>query len=198
MRIYIYNHSFSGVSVRSFSVSTSVPDSRNNWISRSKRFVRAPSSGGGSNASCPAVSVPHLTGIGCVGQARQARNAHILCILGGIRPSYSWILAYAEIERKKYFGKLSFPCWQIFQIYLLLISSPPHLFLGHISKGLAFCAHRTTDCCFVGFRHRNPRLQSLVQAFVVFEGGRSQPNNNITPLILHPKEIQLVFCSPRL
>ena len=31
---------------------------------------------------------------------RQARSAIFFCILGGIRPSYSWILAYVELERK--------------------------------------------------------------------------------------------------
>ena len=51
-----------------FSVSASVVvcDSRN-WNSRSNSFVRAPSSGGGPHAPHPAVSVPHLAGIGYVG-----------------------------------------------------------------------------------------------------------------------------------
>ena len=49
-----------------FSVSASVCDSRN-WNSRSNSFARAPSSGGGSNAPRPAISVPHLAGIRYVG-----------------------------------------------------------------------------------------------------------------------------------
>ena len=49
-----------------FPVSASVCDSQN-WNSRSNSFVRAPSSGGGSNTPRPAVSVPHLAGIGYVG-----------------------------------------------------------------------------------------------------------------------------------
>ena len=79
------------------------------------------------------------------------------CILGGIRPSYSWILAYAELKRKKlrvpgigkiFISKLaSFPNW-------LRILSPPPFFHGHTSKRLAYCAYRTTDCCVVAFRYR--------------------------------------------
>ena len=66
---------FGGDSARSFyPVSASVCDSRN-WNYRSNSFVRAPSSGGGSHAPRPAVSVPHLAGIGYVGWARQARSA---------------------------------------------------------------------------------------------------------------------------
>ena len=105
------------------------------------------------------------------------------CILGGICPSYSWILAYAELERKKHtrYGKqnisklASFPIW-------LLISSPPHLLHSHTSKRLAYFAHRTTDCCVVAFRHRISRLNTFVRAFIVFEGGRSLPSI-ITPSV---------------
>ena len=75
-------------------------------------------------------------------------------ILGGIRPSYSWILAYAELERKKqtrrgqtFISKLaSFPNW-------LLISSPPHFFHGQTSKRSAYC--RTTALSlliYIGFQ----------------------------------------------
>ena len=52
------------------------------------------------------------------------------------------------------------------------------------------------DCCVVAFRHRISRLNTFVRAFVVFEGGRSLPNDTITPRvsvpILHPREIRLV------
>ena len=61
-------------SVRSFfSPQPKVCDSRN-WNSRSNSFVRAPSSGSGSNAPRPAVPAPHIdvNADGC--QARQARN----------------------------------------------------------------------------------------------------------------------------
>ena len=96
---YIYYHSFGGAFGQGFFfVSATVCDSRN-WDSRSNSFVRAPSSGGGSNAPRPAVSVPHLDVNADRRCARQARSAFFFCILGGIRPSYSWILAYAELER---------------------------------------------------------------------------------------------------
>ena len=61
--IYIYissGHSFwGGFGQELFFVSASVCDSRN-WNFPSNSFVRAPFSGGGSNAPRPAVSVPHL------------------------------------------------------------------------------------------------------------------------------------------
>ena len=46
------------------------------------------------------------------------------CILGGIRPSYSWISAYADLERKKLpgMGKRLFPSWHHFQIGFLFRS----------------------------------------------------------------------------
>ena len=57
-KIY-YHYFFRGFGLVFFFVSASVCDSRN-YNSRSNSFVRAPSSGGGSNAPRPAVSVPHL------------------------------------------------------------------------------------------------------------------------------------------
>ena len=58
--MYIYDHSFLGGFGEDFCfVPASVCDSRN-WNSRSNSFVRAPSSGGGSNAPRPAVSVRHV------------------------------------------------------------------------------------------------------------------------------------------
>ena len=35
------------------------------------------------------------------------------------------------------------------------------------------------DCCVVAFRYRISRLNTFVRAFVVFEGGRSLPPNDI-------------------
>ena len=72
--IYICDHSFfRGFGQEIFFVSPSVCDSRN-WNSRSNSFVRAPSSGSGSNAPRPAVSVPHLDVNADVRRARQARS----------------------------------------------------------------------------------------------------------------------------
>ena len=39
------------------------------------------------------------------------------------------------------------------------------------------------DCCVVAFRYRISRLNTFVRAFVVFEGGRSLPNDIITPSV---------------
>ena len=58
---------------------------------------------------------------------------------------------------------------------------PSTLVHGHTSKRLAYCARRTTDCCVVAFRYRISRLNTFVRAFIVFERGRSLPNNSITP-----------------
>ena len=60
-QVYItrYHSFFEGFGQDFFFVSASVCDSRD-WNSRSNSFVRAPSSGGGSNAPRPAVSIPHL------------------------------------------------------------------------------------------------------------------------------------------
>ena len=71
-------------SVRSFFVSASVCDSRNR-NSRSNSFVRAPSSGGGSNAPRPAVSVPRIdvNADGC--RARQARSCESIACREGFQ-----------------------------------------------------------------------------------------------------------------
>ena len=80
----MYDHSL----IRGFGqefvfVSASVCDAQN-WNSRSNRFVRAPSSGGDSNAPRPAVSVPHVdvNADGC--RARQARRCKSIACGGGI------------------------------------------------------------------------------------------------------------------
>ena len=98
--VYIYScdHSFFRGFGHEFFVSASVCDSRN-WNPRSNSFVRAPSSGGDSNANHPAVSVPHLDVNADRRWARQARSALFCTLSGIIRPSYSWTLAYAELER---------------------------------------------------------------------------------------------------
>ena len=64
-------------------VSAPVLDSRN-WNSRSNRFVLPPSSGGGSNAPRPALSVPHLDGNAGGCRARQARSRKNIACRGWI------------------------------------------------------------------------------------------------------------------
>ena len=80
-----------------------------------------------------------------------------------------------SLKNENTFSKLaSFPNW-------LLISSSPHVFHGHTLKRLAY--FHTTECCVVAFRYRISRLNTFVQAFVVFEGGRSLPNKITTPSV---------------
>ena len=116
-------------------------------------------------------------------------------MLGGIRPSYSWILAYLELERKRhtwYMGKHVLPSWRQFQIVASYFV-PTTLFSWSHLKAFGL---RSYDCCVVAFRYRISRLNTFVRAFVVFEGGRFLPNDIITPtvsVLIHLKEIQLII-----
>ena len=66
LNIYIYSFSFFKFG-QEFFLSQLQYGILGTGISQSNRFVRVPSSDGGSNAPRPAVSVPHLAGIGYVG-----------------------------------------------------------------------------------------------------------------------------------
>ena len=77
-------------------ISASICDSWNCNF-RSNSFVRAPSLGGGSNVPRPDVFVPHIDVNADRRWAKQARSA-LFFILGAIRRSYAWILAYVELE----------------------------------------------------------------------------------------------------
>ena len=86
INIYVYIYKivpFSGIRSGVFFVSASVCDSRK-WNSRSNSFVRAPCSGGGSNAPRPSVSVRHIdvNADGC--RARQAKSCKTIACRGGI------------------------------------------------------------------------------------------------------------------
>ena len=141
-------------------------------------FVRAPSSGGGSNAPRPAVSVPHLAGIGYVGRARQARcflyfgryTPELFLDLGICR-AFNWT--------KKTYGK------HLFQVGIISKSASDFVPTTRFSWSHleAFGLLLSYDCCVVAFRHRISRLNTFVRAFVVFEGGRSLPNDIITPSV---------------
>ena len=117
--IFIYDHSLyfvGGFGQECFFVSALMCDSRN-WNPWLNSFVREPPSGGDFNAPCPAVSVPHLDVNAGRRGARQARSALLFCMLGGIRPSYSWTLPYVELERinkgHRFQISASFPKWHI-------------------------------------------------------------------------------------
>ena len=104
-------------------------------------------------------------------------------ILGGIRPSYSWILAYAEILRKKHMGEHLFLSWHHFQI-LASYFVPTTLFSWSHLEAFDLLSY---DCYVVAFRYQVSRLNTFVRTFVVFEvvfeGGRSLPNDTITPSV---------------
>ena len=122
-----------------------------------------------------ALPYPFLTkpGSGTWAERDKREVRKYIYILGGIRPSYSWILAYAELERKKHRGKHLFPSWHHFQSGF---SFRPH----H-----TFCmgTPRSVWLIVVSFRYRISRLNTFVRAFVVFQGGCSLPNDIITPSV---------------
>ena len=47
----------------------------------------------------PATTARHSINARTTDTERDKREVRFFCILGGIRPSYSWILAYVELER---------------------------------------------------------------------------------------------------
>ena len=116
---------FGGIRSVVFSVSASVCVSRN-WNSRSNHFLRAPSSGGRLKrpSPCRISSAPGRDRVR--GLSETSEKCAIFCILGGVHPSYSWILAYAELEQKPHTrylvpgtGKHVSPSWHPFQNVLL-------------------------------------------------------------------------------
>ena len=91
----------------------------------------------------PAVSVPHLDGNADRRWARQARSALFFCILGGIRPSYSWILACVELERiKKGQHWRHFPIGVVSKLAYKFL--PDNTFFITASKRLTY---RSYYCC---------------------------------------------------
>ena len=54
------------------------------------------------------------------------RDKREVRIFGGIRPRYSWILSYAELERKNHTAKHLLPSWHKFQIGFIF--RPHHTF----------------------------------------------------------------------
>ena len=106
------------------------------------------------------------------GLSETSEKCAIVCISGGIRPSHCRILAYAELERKKLFSS-----WHYFQNGFIF--RPNHTFFMVTTRSV--WPVLTYECCVVAFRYRISRLNTFSRAFVVFEGGRSQPNDIIIP-----------------
>ena len=111
--IYIYSGVykiiiwFQGFGQELFFVSAQVCDSRN-WNSRSNSYVRAPPSGGGSNAPRPAVSVPHINVNADRCRVRQARSCKNTACRGGISEIWlnynvcsAWMIYKIGIVSKK-------------------------------------------------------------------------------------------------
>ena len=191
----LYDRSFwGGFGQEFFFVSVSVCHSRSN------SFVRAPSSGGGSNAPRPAVSVPHLAGIGYVSWARQARSKCAnFCILGSTRPSYSWILAYIcrawtkqtyQVRENIYFqvGIISKLASYFVPTTLFFMVTPRSVWpVVHIVRLTA------VSLLFdIGFLGSTPLFERSLSS----RGATPYPTTSLHPVsvpILHPRAIQLTI-----
>ena len=102
-----------------------------------------------------------------------------VCILGGIRPSYSWILAYMQsMNENNILENIYFQVVIISQFASDFV--PTTLFSWSHVEALGLWSY---DCCVVAFRYRISRLNTFVRAFAVFEGGRFLPNDIITPSV---------------
>ena len=121
-------------------------------------FVRAPPSGGGSNAPRPAVSVPHVdvNADGC--RARQARNCKNTACRGRISEisdvsldyvCNAWMINKIGIISKRYlivFGIFSGACSRALVSLLYLFTSSFGFLLGHF---IAFVSDRFASWKFI-------------------------------------------------
>ena len=115
--MYIWQFVLERIRSGIFSVSASVCDSRN-WNCRSNSFVRERLRG----AAQTPLALPYRSAPGqdrVRGLSETSEKCADFCILGGIRPIYFWILAYAELERKNHIGNHLLPSWHHFQIGFL-------------------------------------------------------------------------------
>ena len=181
---HIYdNYYWGGFGQEFFSVSASVCDSRK-WNSRSNSFVPAPYSRSDSNAPRPAVSVPHLAGIGYVSWARQASSAQFFFVFGRYTPDLFLNLGMCKAWTRKTYGKTFFLKLASFRNWLASYFVPTTLFSwSHLEAfGLLCTSYDWLLCrCFSISDFKVNCLCSSV--FVVFEGGRSLPNKIITPSV---------------
>ena len=114
------------------------------------------------------------------GLSETSEKCAIFCILGSIRPRSilgSW-------HNKQSLNKNNIRENIYFQVGIIskLASSfvPTALFLGSHLEAFGLLSY---DCYVVAFRYQISRLNTFVRAFVVFEGGRSLPNDTITPRV---------------
>ena len=98
----------------------------------------------GGRLQCPSPFpnrwLPRREGGEMLSQTRE-KSAFFLNLCG-IRPTYSCILPYAELERKDTYGRTFFSKVGIISNFWPSISSPQHFFHCHTSKRLTYC--RTT------------------------------------------------------
>ena len=174
-----------------FSVSASVCDSRN-WNSRSNSFVSSAVFEGRLKrpSPCRTHSAPGRDRVRGLSETIEKCAKFFIWAVYARAIIGSWHMQ--SLNEKNIWENILFPSWHHFQINWLLISSPPHFFRGHTSKCLAYCAHRTTDCCVVAFRYRISRLNTFVRAFSLSSRGAVPYTTLLHPvsvLILHPSEI---------
>ena len=175
---------FRGFAQEFFSVSASVVCDSRNWKPRSNSFVRAPSSGGGSNAPRPAVYVPHLPGgdrVRGLSEASKKKCAFFFCIyFGRYTPELFLDLGIymQSLNEKNIWENIYFQVGIISKVTGFLFRPRHTVFMSHIEAFGPF----SYACCVVACRYRISRLNTFVRAFVVFEGGRSLPNI-ITPSV---------------
>ena len=90
------------------------------------------------------------------GLSETSEKYAIFCILGGIRPNYSWILACAELELKKHTGTHYPKVTIIYKLASYFV--PTTLFTW--SHLIAF-ALLSYDCCVVAFRYHYTQCPCL-------------------------------------
>ena len=134
--------------------------------------------GGGSNAPRPAVSVPHLAGIEYVGWARQARSAKILVFWAVYARAILGPWHKQSLNENKVRENIYFQVGVIFKMSSCLVTTARFSW----SNFEAFDP-LSYECYVVAFRYQISRLNTFVRQFVLFEGGRSLPNDTITPSV---------------
>ena len=118
INIYMWSFFLGGISSEVFFVSASVCD-MGTGISRSDRFVWAPSSGGGSNAPCQPYPFRTRPGSGTLAE-RDKREVRNFFNFGRYTPELFLDLGISRAWTKKTCGKHVFPSWHHFQIGFIL------------------------------------------------------------------------------
>ena len=97
------------------------------------------------------------------------------CILGGIRPSYSWILEYAELEQKTH-GKIFISKLAFSKLASYFVPATPFSWSHLEAFGLL-----SYDCCVVAFRDRISRPNPFVRG-LSSRGAVLYPTTSLHPV----------------